>query len=288
MAAIEQYLAPRSLAEAAAFLAGGPATILAGGTDLMPQSRSGKLKFAPRLVNIQHVPELRGVTFGTSAVRIGALTSISELHGNRLVRERLPILWDACDHFASPQIRNAATLGGNLCNASPAGDTLVPLVVLDARVVLAGAAGGELAERVVPVADFLVGPGRTRREPQELVVAIEIPMPAAGWVDRFVKFGTRAGLDISAVAVGLGGVWRDGTLGSPRIAFGAVAPTVIRAPAAERVLGSRALDAATIEETVRTADAEIRPISDVRATDWYRHELARNLLRRMLNDVHEA
>jgi CO/xanthine dehydrogenase FAD-binding subunit len=285
---IERYCAPRSLFEAAELLAAGPATILAGGTDLMPQSRSGKVRFAPLLVNVRHLAELRGIAEMAAVIRIGALTTIAELLDSALVRTRLPLLWSSCDHFASDQIRNAATLGGNLCNASPAGDTLVPLFVLDAQVVLAGREDGTLRERRLPVAEFLVAPGQTRRGSAELATAVEIPVPPAGWVDRYLKFGTRPALDISAIAIGLGGTWRDGVLAEPRVAFGAVAPTPIRAPAAEQALAAGPLDDARIEEAVRAADAAIRPISDVRASDWYRHELVRNLLRRMLHDVRQG
>ncbi len=154
------YFAPRTLAEALDVLAAGPATVLAGGTDLMPQTHSGKRKLGGRLMNIRRIAELAGISESGGVVRIGALTTISELYEHALVRERLPVLWSACDHFASGQIRNAGTLGGNVCNASPAGDTLVPLLVLGATVVLASAARRGTPRRV-PLADFLLGPGRT-------------------------------------------------------------------------------------------------------------------------------
>ena len=288
MAEIRDYAAPRSLAEALRVLASGPATVLAGGTDLMPQSRAGRVRFAPTLLNLQGIAELRGVTRSAGDVEIGALTTITDLLEDPLIRAGAPVLHKACDHFASSQIRNAATLGGNICNASPAGDTLVPLLVLGASVVLASAAPAGIVKRRLPLAQFLVGPGRTARRADELLVAVQAPVPAAGWVDRYVKFGARPALDISAIALAVGGTLRDGRLEDARVAFGAVAPTAIRASTAERVLSEGPLDRARIDRAVDAADAAIHPISDVRASDWYRRELVHNLLRRVLNDVCDA
>lgn len=285
MSRIERYVAPRSLEEAAGILRAGNVTMVAGGTDLMPQTQAGRATFQPVLMNIRRIADLEGIEAAGGSVRIGALTTITQLMQSALVRERLQILWQACDHFASDQIRNAATLGGNLCNASPAGDTLVPLLVLDARVVLAGKPNGALESRKVPVAGFFAGPGKTTRAPYELVVAIEIPVPPAGFHGAFYKLGTRPALDISGVAIGLGAVREGERLRNVRVAFGAVAPTPIRAPRTEAVLEGKALDDPTIEAAVATAAAEVHPISDVRASAWYRVEMIRNNLRRMLEDA---
>ena len=287
MAAIKRYVVPRSLAEAAELLRGGEATILAGGTDLMPQTRSGRAGFRPLLMNIRRIPELRGIGERDGTIRVGALTTITELMDSTLVRERLNVLWQACDHFASDQIRNAATLGGNLCNASPAGDTLVPLLVLDARVVLASQPNGSLEWRSLPLAGFFKGPGKTALAPEEILVAVDIPAPRAGFHGEFHKFGTRPALDISAISIGMGAV-RDGAkLRGVRIALGAVAPTPIRALQAEAALEGRVPDDAAVEEAQRAADAEVQPIDDVRASGWYRRELVRNILRRVISRVSE-
>ena len=127
MSDIQSYAAPRTLDEAADILHGGNVTIFAGGTDVMPQMKTGKLKLQPTLMNIRHIPELRGISQAQSTVRIGALITMTELLNSDLVRERFNALWQACDHFASDQLRNAGTIGGNICNASPAGDTLGPI-----------------------------------------------------------------------------------------------------------------------------------------------------------------
>ena len=281
------YAAPRTLDEAAGLLRAGNVTVLAGGTDLMPQTLSGKMKFKPLLMNIRRVAELQGISENGGVARIGALATITECLQSDLVRERLGMLWQACEHFASDQIRNAATIGGNVCNASPAGDTLVPLLALNARVVLVSKPNGALSERRLPLSGFLVAPGRTQLGASELLAAVEVPLPPRGFAGEFFKFGTRPGLDISAIAIALGGVRDGGTLRDVRVAFGAVAPTPIRGPKTESALEARALNEATIEAAVEAAQADIRPISDVRASDWYRRELVGNILRRMLTHVRE-
>jgi xanthine dehydrogenase FAD-binding subunit len=284
---VDSYAAPRSLDHAAEILRAGNVTILAGGTDLMPQSKTGRFKFQPTLMNISRIPELHGIVQTDSVVRIGALTTVTELYTSPLVRERFNALWQACDHFASDQIRNAATVGGNVCNASPAGDLLVPLLALDAKAVLASKPNGALTTHAMPLADFFVGPGKTKRAANELVTGVELPLPPSGFVSEFFKFGTRPALDISMIAIGLG-AQRDGNvLRNVRVAFGAVAPTPIRAPQTEAALESKPLDDAAIEAAAKAAVDDVHPISDVRASDWYRRELVHNMLRRMLLHVRD-
>jgi CO/xanthine dehydrogenase FAD-binding subunit len=284
-ATIEQYFAPTSIAEAARILSAGEVTILASGTDLMPQTQAGRVRFARVLMNVRRIPELRGIAIGERGIRIGALTTVTELMESEPIRRQIPVLAEAGDHFASNQLRNAATIGGNICNASPAGDLLVPLLLLDAEVELAAMGDGALAARAMPLAQFLTGPGKTSRRASELLVAVRVPLPPPGFVARFCKFGTRPALDIAAVSIGIGGVRRGGMLSSVRVAFGAVAPTPIRAPQTEAALEGRELTVEMVAAAAEIARAEVRPISDVRASDWYRRELIRNLTRRVLTDV---
>jgi CO/xanthine dehydrogenase FAD-binding subunit len=236
-------------------------------------------------MNIRRIADLAGISSTADAIRIGALTTITELRDSPLVRERLQALWQACDHFASDQIRNAGTIGGNICNASPAGDTLVPLIALDARVVLAAKPNGTMKTRTLPLADFLLGPGKTARAAGELLVAVEIPKPAQSAISTFFKFGTRPALDISVISIGLAATRAGDKLSGVRLAFGAVAPRPIRAPAAEAALEGKTLNDETIAAAVAAADREIHPITDVRASDWYRREMVRNMLTRMLANV---
>lgn len=285
---VEHYWAPATLHEALDHLRDGGVTILAGGTDLMPQKNAGRVKLGRGLLNVRRIADLHRVERDGDDLRIGALMTIGELMRDPQVRERAAVLVEACDHFASDQLRNAATIGGNVCNASPAGDTLVPLLVLDAMAELASKPDGAVTTRRVPLSAFFTGPGRTVRRADELLAAIRLPRPRPGFVGRFTKFGTRPGLDISAISIGIGAV-RDGrVLRDVRVAYGAVAPVPMRAPATEAALEGAVLDRGTIERAAATARDEVRPIDDVRATAWYRRELVFNLTQRMLDDVAQA
>jgi xanthine dehydrogenase FAD-binding subunit len=282
---IERYVVPQTLDEAAAILSQGGVTILAGGTDLMPQVHSGKLKFKPVLMNIRRVGELQGISLEGAVIRIGALASITDLLTNTVVRENLPALTEAADHFASDQIRNAGTVGGSLCNASPAGDVAPPLLVYNADVELVSKPNGSMKLRTLPLAGFFTGPGRTRMEPNELLAAVRVPVPGARYVARFVKFGTRPALDIATISIAIGGVRKGHALHDVRVALGAVAPVPLRAALTEAALEGRELDAGLIDEVAATVHDEVKPISDVRASAWYRLELVHNIVKRMLTDV---
>ena len=287
---VDRYLAPTSLVQALAALADeGGATVLAGGTDLMPQSRAGKVRPARTLLNIRRVPGLDAIAVGEDgALAIGSLVTLSALRGHELVRRHAPLIAEAVDHFASDQIRNAATLGGNLCNASPAGDLAPPLLALDAEVELASLAdAGAVRRRSVPLAEFFTGPGRSVRAPGELLCGVRVPAARPERVTRYFKGGTRPALDISTIAAALA-LTRDaasGRVSDVRVALGAVAPTPLRARRTEALLEGRVLTAALAEEAAQCAAAEAAPIDDVRASAWYRKELVHNLMRRMLDDV---
>ncbi len=284
----ERYIAATSLTQALAALAlPGGAIVLAGGTDLMPQSNAGKVRSAGTLLNIRRVPGIAAVALEGGRLRLGALVTLTTLLNDPLVRRHAPLLSEAADHFASEQIRNAATIGGNLCNASPAGDTLTPLLALDAEVELASLAGdGSISTRRVLLDGFFTGPGRTQRAASELLVAVQVPAASDAQVTRFYKGGTRPALDISSISIAFaaqrdGAVWRN-----VRIALGAVAPTPIRARRAESLLEGQVPDAARIAQAAdAAAQQDARPIDDVRASAWYRRELVRNMTQRMLSDA---
>ena len=180
---------------------------------------------------------------------------------------------------------NSATLGGNICNASPAGDTLPPLLALDAELELASLTKtGEVAVRRVALDGFFTGPGRSQRQPNELLTAVRVPVVTGNRVSRFHKSGTRPALDISTIAIAFAAT-RDsaGRLHGVRLALGAVAPTPMRARKAEALLEGKVLDAALAEAAALAAAAEAQPIDDVRASAWYRKELLHNVTRRMLS-----
>lgn len=285
---VERYLAPTRLQQALAALGGpGGAIVLAGGTDLMPQSHAGKLRRAPLLLNIRRVEGLDSIRVEGDALVIGTLVTVTQALRNDLVHRHVPLLVSVGERFASEQVRNAATIGGNVCNASPAGDLLTPLLALDAEFELARLAGdGGTLTRRVPAAGFFTGPGRTQCAGDELLTALRVPCAGTDQVVRFYKGGTRQALDISTISIAL--VARRGAdrrLHGVRLALGAVAPTPIRATSAEALLEGTAPDAASIAAAADAAVAAARPIDDVRASAWYRRELLRNMVQRMLEDV---
>lgn len=254
---------PASLGEALTILQDDQRTPIAGATDLYVALNFGTLE-PRRFLDIWAVDELRDISMNGTTLVIGALATYTSLIRSPLVVSKLPMLVEASRQVGGPQIQNRGTLGGNVANASPAGDSLPVLAAVDAVVVLRSAD----AERRVPITKFYTGYRATVMRSNELIVAIEIP-PVEGrqW---FRKVGTRAAQAISKIVVA-------GVRASvPRIAFGSVAPTVIRVPETERTLAA----GATIDEAARVLSREITPIDDLRSTAEYRLRVATNLLRR--------
>ena len=281
---IAEYAAPDSLEDALKAIADGEATILAGGSDLMVQTDAGIPLSGSRLVNISRVESLSGVAEEDGCIRIGATTTVSDILGNDLLTEKAPVLPQAADCFASSQIRNVATLAGNICNASPAGDMIIPLLVLDAEVELASWKSGAVSLRSLPLDGFFTGPGQTQMAANELLTAISFAVPAAAFEARFLKSGPRPALEIATVSAGFGAGVVDGVLSGVRVALGSVGPTPVRARKAEEFLEGRTLDDAAIEEAAGIAAAEATPIDDIRATAWYRDHLIKVYLRRLLKN----
>ncbi len=279
---------PRSLAEAYRLLAdGGPAyRPLAGGTDLLVQL-NGELGPAPaRVLDLWRLRELRGIALEPRALVIGALTTYTELRRSALATEVAPALVEAAATIGAAQIQNRGTIGGNLANASPAGDTLPVLLVLDAEIVV----GGPRGERSVPAADFFTGYRRTSLAPDELILRVRLPI-LPGREARFRKVGTRRAQAISKVVLAL--AWRDGGDDSGagrawrgvRLALGSMAPTPIRAEATERVLEGAAPTADTADRAAEVLAGELRPIDDVRSTAAYRQVVAARALHRLLREA---
>lgn len=285
MQEITSYLAPRRLDEALQAMADGDATVLCGGTDLAPQTESGMRQYKPKLLNIRRIAGLDGIEAKGDEIRIGAVTTISEIRSNPALAEIAAVLVEAAEHFASEQIRNAASMGGNLCNASPAGDMIPPLLVLDASVELASWRDGAVQTRRIPLERFFVGPGKTVKLPEELLTAIVFDRPAADFVGKFRKSGPRPALEISTVSVAIGARVANGRLSDVRVAMGSVAPTPLRARHVEAALEGKPLDTATIAAAVAGAADDAKPIDDVRASAWYRSHLVRVFVEEVLNDV---
>lgn len=281
---IENYYVPDSIAAAVQLLQ-GEATILAGGTDLTPQTASGAREFAAALVNIQHIEEMRGIAVVDGRFRIGGLTTVTDILESDKLAAEVPVLVDAADHFASPQIRNAASLAGNLCNASPAGDMIIPLLLLDAEVELASWVDGAVSSRSGALADFFISPGKTIMHSGELLTAVGFARPGEGYRAAFLKSGPRPALEVATVSMGVAGLVQDGVFSNVRVAVGAVAPTPLRAGETEALLEGRMLDAQLIDEAVEVVSREVIPIDDVRASAWYRTHLTGVYLRRLLTSL---
>jgi len=275
------FSSPSSIAEALKLLAqsGSQAKVIAGGTDLVVQMKN-KLVTPERVINLLTVPELMGMNRNGRGLRIGALVKHAALENSPLLRDGWGILASAAHKVGSPQVRHLGTLGGNLCNASPAADTAPVLLVLEAEVTSARAEG----ERRIPLESFFTGPGLTVLKEDEILREIFIPeIPAkSSWA--YLKLGRRKSLDLALVSVAVlltldsaGGVCRRA-----RVALGAVSPTPIRARKTEKFLEGKKLEEAVILEAGKIAQQECRPISDIRASAEYRKEMVMVILERAI------
>lgn len=259
---------------------GGRAKLLAGGTDLVVQMNAGR--FHPEaVIYLGHLSELRGIRFDErGGLTVGPLATLRELERHPVVRERYPSLARGAEEVGSVQIRNLATLGGNLCNASPSADTSPALLALDARIAITGTGGS----REAPVGAFWTGPGRSDLKPDEMVTGIVLPTPAEGTRSFYYKLAVRKAMDLAMVGIAVSLVRKNGGCENVRIALGAVAPTVIRATEAEaRVAGGGGAE--RIEEAARLAESAARPIDDQRASADYRRAMVRTLTRRALSQL---
>jgi xanthine dehydrogenase small subunit len=273
---------PRSLDEAFGILAAAPHRPMAGGTDLLVQI-TGELGEPPdRVIDLWRLEELRGITLEANALVLGALTTYTEIRRSALCREHVPALVAAAATIGAAQIQNRGTLGGNIANASPAGDTLPVLLASDAEIVVGGARG----ERVVPASQFWVAYRQTAIQPDELVLRVRIPL-VGGREVRFRKVGTRRAQAISKVVLAL--AWREhgrsGGWSDVRLALGSVAPTPIRATATEAVLEGARPTPATADRAAETLAGELRPIDDVRSTADYRRTVAARVLHRLVREA---
>ena len=260
----------KSLEEALRVMRDDPRTPIAGATDLLVTLNFGTLT-ARRFLDLWAVKELRGIHESGDTLVIGALATFSAINGSPIVAKRLPMLAEAGRLVGGIQIQNRATLGGNIANASPAGDSLPVLAAADAMIVLRSVD----SERRVPITEFYTGYRATVARADELIVAIEVPrVDGRQW---FRKVGTRAALAISKVVFA---AVRPAT-GAARIALGSVAATVVRARKTEAALAA----GADLDEAVRELEAEISPIDDIRSTADYRRRVAANLLRRFWTDT---
>jgi carbon-monoxide dehydrogenase medium subunit len=280
------YFEPKTISEALSLLAkyGEEAKVIAGGTDVMVDI---KYKEEPGcLVNIKKIPGLGAIQENGASLRIGPLVTIHEMETNKLVRDGLPVLWESCHQFASLQIRNTATIGGNICRASPSGETLAPLLVLDAKGKLAFSEG----EKTEAFASFFQGPGKSSIGSKGLLIDIDVPYPAQGSRGVYLKHAVRGAMDIAMVGVAVL-VTPDAAknnLQDARIGLGAVAPTPMRATKTEAMLRGKPLTAALVKEAAAMAASESSPINDQRSSGEYRRWIVEALTHRGLEQSWKA
>ena len=297
---------PRSLEEALRLLGGRQYRPVAGGTDVMVALAANGADDGTALLDLWGLDELRGIRLehrvddagapAADVLVLGALTTYADLRRSPVIAEHIPVLAEAASVIGAAQVQNRGTIGGNIANASPAGDTLPLLLATDAVIVLVSVRG----ERRVPAAEFFIGYRRTARAADELVLRVEIPLPPGRQV-RFRKVGTRRAQAISKVVVAVS--WREdpggtGTGTGPgtdsaslpawrnvRVALGSVAPVPIRAHATEAVLEGASATRETADLAAATVAAEIAPIDDVRSTAAYRRAVTARVLRRIIRDA---
>jgi carbon-monoxide dehydrogenase medium subunit len=270
---------PRTVDEALRVLSerGPDAKLLAGGTDLLPQLKNGLLKPAC-VVDLSGVERLRALRADGSGLRIGAAVSARTLERDATTRTTYTSLAESGALVGSVQVRNLATLGGNLCNAAPSADMAPPVLALDAEAVVAGPRG----ERRLPLTDFFTGVRRTVLGPDEVLVEIVVPAPGPRSGGHYLRHTPRRELDIAVVGVASQLTLTDGVCAKARIALAAVAPMPLRARAAEQALEGKPVTPEAIERAAELAVGAAKPISDQRGSADYRRHLVRVLTRRTL------
>jgi xanthine dehydrogenase small subunit len=279
MAVEPPVVSPTTLDEAYSLLAAGAYRPLAGGTDLMVQLEADVVEPPAAVLDLSRLPGLRGVSTDGYDVSIGALTTYTDLRHSPVIGARLPALAEAAATVGAAQIQNRGTIGGNICNASPAGDSLPVLLAVGATFDVGSAAG----ERSVSARQFWTGYRETALRDDELLLRIRFPVERARRT-RFRKVGTRAAQAISKVVIALsyradGETWSD-----VRVALGSVAPTTIRAHRTEATLEGRGPTESVADAAAAVLADEIAPIDDVRSTADYRRSVSARVLHRLLRE----
>ncbi|MGO9264813.1 MAG: FAD binding domain-containing protein [Candidatus Binataceae bacterium] len=276
------YEAPTTVDQAVKLLArhGEKARTLCGGTDLIIQLRAG-VRRPEHVVDLKNIADLRRISFSMQhGLKLGAAVPAIEVHENADMRRYYPGLTEAAHLIGSLQIQSRASVGGNLCNGSPAADTIPALIAVGAKCRVVGPKG----ERIVAAEDFCTGPGRTVLQPDEILVEFQIPAPARHASDAYLRFIPRNEMDIAVVGVGAALTLdlADDRCIDARIALGAVGPTPIFAKEAGAALIGKKLDAAAIERAAQAAIAASSPIDDMRGTAEFRRHIVGVLTRRVV------
>ena len=276
------YIAARSVTEAVSLLSRNSdrTHVLSGGTDILGQLREGRLRVS-LLVDIKPIPEVNELSYDPiEGLRLGAAVPCYRIYDDPTVAQKYPGLIDSVSIIGGVQIQGRASVGGNLCNASPAADSVPALIVHEAVCIIAGPNG----RRKVPVEDFCIAPGQTALEKGEFLVSLRIPPPKPGFGAHYLRFTPRNEMDIAVAGAGVSVILNaDGaSFASARIALGAVAPKPLFVPEAGEALTGRQVSDEAIEEAAQIAKTAARPISDMRGTAAQRKHLSAVLTRRAL------
>ena len=277
-----EFDSPTSLQDAIRLLGTDPGKVglLGGGTDLIIQWRAGRKELS-RMVDLKHIPELNVLEFDKNkGLRLGAAVACSKLGEFEPAKKHYPGLVEGAELIGSMQVQSRATVGGNVCNGSPAADSVCALIVLNAVALVQGPNG----KREIPAAQIMTGPGKTSLQPGEILVEFRVPAPAAKSSSAYLRFIPRNEMDIAVAGAGVSlTLSADGkTVTNAAVAIGAVGPTPIVVDAASKALTGKPLDEATLKAAAEAASAAAKPISDVRGPAEYRRHLAGVLTRRSI------
>ena len=277
-----EYLVPKTLNETLILLKKGKdkSKLMAGGTNVIPGMRAKTLK-PEILIDISHLKNLSYIKEEKKRIRIGGLTTISELASSKIVQDHAPILTEAANQLGNPLVRNRATIAGNLADASPAADTAVPLLALEAMIITERNGG----KREIPIDQFFLGPNRTVLKPDEMIREIVFPKPDPKSKMAYIKLGLRNAMAISVVSIAILMEREREECKKVRIALGAVAPKPIRAYGVGAILTNKKITMELVAACCEKVGREMNPISDIRASAEYRRSMASVLLKRVLHQT---
>lgn len=272
-----EIMVPKTLNELLPNINNNKRRIAAGCTDIMVSIRSSKINYMP-VIDINKINEIKKIFLHEDSVYIGSNVNLSDILDNNIINKNFPILNRAIETIGSPQIRNRATLGGNIANASPSGDSLVPLILLNATIILKSLEG----QRQILIDDFIKGVGKTDLRNNEFIQYICIPLDYINYVSYFEKVGLRSSMTISVTSMGTIYKLEDGIIKNIKIAYAAVAPKVLRIYEAEDYLNGKKLDKNNLMKASEIIFNTVAPIDDIRASKDYRKLLCKNLIMRLL------
>lgn len=259
--------------------------IVAGSTDFIPAVRTGRWRFSSgiNIIDISKVKTLAYIKKENNMLKVGPCTTLTQLLESKEIIENAPMLAQAVSQMASLQIRNTATIGGNICMSSPAGDTIPPLLVLGATVTIKGAD----KEEQIPLKNFFTGPGENILKGDQILAQISFPVMDRKSRGHFLKIGSRTAVTISIVSAAVSMELNNDRCENPKIALGSVAPTPLRIKKAEDFLENSRMDDQTIEKCAAIVSEEIQPITDLRGSQEYRKDIAATLVKRALTECRE-